>query len=55
MESVGAKKLQVNLVRKGNTKDAKYIVLEEDQLPGFTLKEAFKQAKNKFKQAKFNS
>ena len=50
-----SRKLQVNFVKKGNLKDAKYIIIESSEIPKTTVKSLFLQAKNKFKQAKFNS
>jgi hypothetical protein len=42
------------MVKKGNLKDAKYIIVESSQIQEQNLKDLFKLAKNKFKQAKFN-
>ncbi|CDW83679.1 release factor h-coupled family protein [Stylonychia lemnae] len=47
------KKVQVNLVKQSNIKDAKYIVI--DKLDDIKVKFIFSQAKNKFKQGKFQS
>jgi hypothetical protein len=43
----------VNLVKKGNLKDAKYLILDEPS--SLNLKQMYQHAKNKFQKSKFNS